>query len=138
LREEDAWYVTERVVRETARIRFKAIMIGAYFLIGYIKDGDKYRAVVGPRGVDQGAVLECDNFAEFADALVKAVKHGVGDRVENVEVDATLYVVEQVRINKHSGKVVSGPVIFHLIEWGEGALYAVKLYEGEVISLDGP
>jgi len=128
---EDSWYITENVVEGVIDVSFKAIKIGNVYLLGYTKDGEKSYIVAAP----SATVYGYDNEWEVLETLVDAIR--TGERIERVDVNATMYIVKRIRRNKHTGHVIERG--FRLIEWEDGGItYSIDLEEDEEIISEGP
>jgi len=134
-REEDCIHRYERSIKEVRRIRFRALRVGDVYIVAYRDHhGEKNYVLLYPRRRKVGSY---DNWAEFADTLVEVIKSSVGNRVERVEVDAVLYLIEERRVNKHEPSWYDTATLKY-VEWDTNGPYGLLLGEEEELIVDGP
>jgi len=131
-RGEDGLHRYERSVREVRRIKLGALRVGDVYIVAYRDHhGEKNYVLLWPQ---RRKVDSYDNWAEFADTLVEVLRSGVGNRVERVEVDAVLYLIEERRVNRHEPSWRDTAMLKY-VEWGA---YGLLLGEEEELIVDGP
>jgi len=135
LREEDMWRVYDRAVKDVRRVRLRALRVGGEggaYIVAYIDEyGDKVYRVVNPGDWLRDDYSQYREWAESAAGIVYALRRYAGSTVELVDVDAAVYVVEEVEVHKYTHRALERRHVM-AVEWKDGPYnYAIHLREGE-------
>jgi len=111
--EEDGFFIRRRAVKEIRPFKFRALKVGDVYVVAYNGDDGVYHAIVAPGYT----VKSYDNFAEAFETLLAVLKNNAGAKIEVVEVEADMYVLEVERVLKSDPSDVA-TYEERVIEWG--------------------